>query len=377
MKKTILWSVLTFGALTLQAQNMVVPNGGFFDNWSIGINGGGTMQMKGGSYFKSARPVFGMNINKQWTPILGMEIHGQGFINTSSSRTAIDASDVSLLGKMNLMNLFGGYWGEPRSMEIETVSGIGWMHNYMNGSGDSNDLTSRVGLNFNFNLGESKAWTLSFRTVVAYNLTGNSSEHKVQFNANYARVESTLGLIYHLPNSDGNHYFSMVPVCDPIQLEALNDEVNALRLLVADKDAELVATAATIAALEDQIATTPTEVDVTETVIVNSLPETIITFRQGSATIENLQMPDVEHVANFLKDNPNAKILVQGYASPEGNAEFNQKLSQNRADAIKDLLIKQYNINADRITAEGKGIGDVFPQPSWNRLSICVINMIK
>jgi outer membrane protein OmpA-like peptidoglycan-associated protein len=148
-------------------------------------------------------------------------------------------------------------------------------------------------------------------------------------------------------------------------------------LLVADKDAELVATAATIAALEDQIATTPTEVDVTETVIVNSLPETIITFRQGSATIENLQMPDVEHVANFLKDNPNAKILVQGYASPEGNAEFNQKLSQNRADAIKDLLVKQYNINADRITAEGKGIGDVFPQPSWNRLSICVINMIK
>ena len=151
MKKTILWSVLTFGALTLQAQNMVVPNGGFFDNWSIGINGGGTMQMKGGSYFKSARPVFGMNINKQWTPILGMEIHGQGFINTSSSRTAIDASDVSLLGKMNLMNLFGGYLGEPRCMEIETVSGIGWMHNYMNGSGDSNDLTSRVGLNFNFN----------------------------------------------------------------------------------------------------------------------------------------------------------------------------------------------------------------------------------
>lgn len=377
MKKTILLSVLAFGALTLQAQTMVVPYGGFFDNWSIGINGGGTMQMKGGSFFKSARPVFGISVNKQWTPILGMEIQGQGFINTSNSRTAIDASDVSLLGKMNLMNLFAGYWGEPRAMEIETVSGIGWTHNYMSGGSSTNDLTSRVGLNFNFNLGESKAWTLSFRTVVAYNLTADTPREKVQFNANHARIESTVGLIYHLPNADGNHYFSMMPVCDPVQLATLNDEVNALRVLVTAKDAELIATTATIASLEQQIANTPTEVDVTETVVVNQMPETIITFRQGSDSIENLQLPDVENVANFLKNNPKAKISIQGYASPEGNAEFNQTLSQQRAETVKNMLINQYNISADRITAEGKGIGDKFPQPTWNRLSVCVINTIQ
>lgn len=377
MKKTILLAVLALGAMALQAQTMVVPNGGFFDNWSIGVNAGGTMQLKGAPFFKSARPIFGLSVNKQWTPILGMEIHGQGFINTSNSRTAIDASDVSLLGKMNLMNLFGGYWGEPRFMEIETVTGIGWMHNYMNGAGDSNDLMSRVGLNFNFNLGESKAWTLSFRTVVAYNLTGSTPERKVQFNVNHARVESTMGLIYHLPNADGNHYMTMMPVCDPIELTAINDAVNELRAVVVAKDAELVAAAATIAELEDQLANTPTEIDVNETVVVNSLPETIITFRQGSATVENLQMPDIEHVANFLKNNPSAKIVVQGYASPEGKTEFNQKLSQSRADTIKDLLVNQYQINADRITAEGKGVGDVFPQPNWNRLSICIINTVQ
>ena len=163
MKKTILLSALAIGALTLNAQTMALSNGGFFENWSIGVNAGATMKIGNGSYFKSARPVFGLSVNKQWTPVLGMEIQGQGFVNTSRSSTAFDASDVSLLGKMNLMNLFGGYWGEPRFMEIETVTGIGWMHNYMNGAGDSNDLTSRVGLNFNFNLGESKAWTLRVR----------------------------------------------------------------------------------------------------------------------------------------------------------------------------------------------------------------------
>lgn len=377
MKKTILLSVLAFAALTVNAQTMVVPNGGFFDNWSVGINAGGTMQLKNTPFFKSARPVFGLSINKQWTPVLGTEIQGLGFINTSNSATAIDGTDVSLLGKLNLMNLFGGYWGEPRFFELETVTGIGWLHNYMDGPGDSNDLTSRVGLNFNFNLGESKAWTLSLKTAVAYNLTGGFPEKKVQFNINHADFEALIGLTYHIPNALGEHHFAMVPVCDPLQVTAMNDEINGLRLVVAERDAELVAAAENIASLQNQLANVPTEVDVNETVVVNPLPETIITFRQGSAQVENLQLPDVEHVANYLNANPNAKIVIRGYASPEGNLEFNKKLSQDRADTVKNILVNQYKISADRITAEGKGIGDVFPQPAWNRLSVCVINTVQ
>lgn len=377
MKKTILLSVLAFVALTLNAQTMVVRDGGFFENWSVGINAGGTMKLKSEPFFKSARPVFGLTINKQWTPIMGTEIQGLGFINTSNSANAIDATDVSLLGKMNLMNLFGGYWGEPRFFEVETVTGIGWLHNYQVGRGDSNDLTSRVGLNFNFNLGESKAWVLSVKTALAYNLTGNSPENKVQFNNNHAELEALLGLTYTIPNAMGEHHFAMLPVCDPAEVAAINDEINSLRVTLAERDAELVATAATIAALEDQIANTPTEVDVNETVVVNPMPETIITFRQGSAEVENLQLPDVEHVAKFLDANPNAKIVIQGYASPEGALDFNQKLSQDRANTIKRMLVDQYKISADRITAEGKGIGEVFPQPSWNRLGVCVINTVQ
>ena len=73
MKKTILLSALAIGALTLNAQTMALSNGGFFENWSIGVNAGATMKIGNGSYFKSARPVFGLSVNKQWTPVLGME----------------------------------------------------------------------------------------------------------------------------------------------------------------------------------------------------------------------------------------------------------------------------------------------------------------
>ena len=54
-----------------------------------------------------------------------------GYINTTQSKTAFDASDVSLLGKVNLMNLFAGYKGVPRLFEVEAVAGAGWLHYYV------------------------------------------------------------------------------------------------------------------------------------------------------------------------------------------------------------------------------------------------------
>ena len=127
MKKMILGSVLALGTLTMNAQNVVVEGGEFWDNWSMGIQGGGTMKMSGTGFFKSARPAFGLTLGKQWTPVLGTDIQGMGYVNTTNSKTVIDASDFSLIARMNLMNLFAGYEGMPRPFEIETATGLGWL----------------------------------------------------------------------------------------------------------------------------------------------------------------------------------------------------------------------------------------------------------
>ena len=178
MKKMILLSVFALGALSINAQTEAVLRGGdFWDNWYVGGRMGGTMNMNGTGFFKSARPAFGMAVGKQWTPIFATEIQGLVYVNTTNSPTMFDASDISLLGTMNLMNLIGGYEGIPRMFEIETLTGIGWLHHYMNGEGDTNDLSARIGLNLNFNLGESKAWTFSLRPAMAFNLTGQIEGH--------------------------------------------------------------------------------------------------------------------------------------------------------------------------------------------------------
>ena len=103
------------------------------------------------------------------------------------------------------------------------------------------------------------------------------------------------------------------------------------------------------------------------------VPESIITFRQGRSTVDASQLPNVERVANYMKKHADVTVVIKGYASPEGNLEFNKKLAQARAEAVKSILVKKYKINTSRITAEGQGIGDMFTDPDWNRVSICTI----
>jgi outer membrane protein OmpA-like peptidoglycan-associated protein len=74
-----------------------------------------------------------------------------------------------------------------------------------------------------------------------------------------------------------------------------------------------------------------------------------------------------------LQENSDFIVSIKGYASPEGNAEFNQELSTKRANAVKDVLVKQYGIDASRIVTQGEGVGNMFSEPAWNRISIITI----
>ena len=377
MKKMILLSVFALGALSINAQTEAVLRGGdFWDNWYVGGRMGGTMNMNGTGFFKSARPAFGMAVGKQWTPIFATEIQGLGYVNTTNSPTMFDASDISLLGTMNLMNLIGGYEGIPRMFEIETLTGIGWLHHYMNGEGDTNDLSARIGLNLNFNLGESKAWTFSLRPAMAFNLTGQFPEKKVNFDKDDASFELLAGLTYHFSGGNGEHYFTMVPVTDPLVVAAMNEEVNDLRELVAAKDIELVGLADELQVVQEQLNECLSKASAAAGDTM-SVVETVVAFRFNEALVETSQMPSIERVAAFLNENQNVNVTVNGYASPEGTEEYNLKLSQRRADAVKNILVDKYGISPSRISAIGHGVGDIFSEPDWNRVGICIIEEVK
>ena len=62
----------------------------------------------------------------------------------------------------------------------------------------------------------------------------------------------------------------------------------------------------------------------------------------------------IDMVVKYMKENSNAQISVVGYADELGGTNYNTTLSQKRANAVKDLLVKA-GVSASRISVEGKG----------------------
>ena len=60
-------------------------------------------------------------------------------------------------------------------------------------------------------------------------------------------------------------------------------------------------------------------------------------------------MPSIRNHRQYMKNHPDAKVEIKGYASPEGSEELNQKLSEARANAVKNILVKTYKISAKRL----------------------------
>ncbi|MDY6192702.1 MAG: OmpA family protein [Bacteroides uniformis] len=346
------------------------------DNWSIGIHVGVTTPLTHSAFFPNMRATWGLGIGKQLTPFFGMGVEAMTSINTTASKTAFDNTNVSLLTSVNLSNLFAGYWGTPRLFEIETVAGLGWLHYAQNGDGDRNSISSKLGLNFNFNLGETKAWTIGIKPALVYDLNA-CGERNVGFNANRAAWEITAGLKYHFRCSNGKHHISFAKLYDQAEVDVLNEQVNNLRQTNADQEAELTAANQRNAELEQQLADCKNQgpVIVTDTITSHKKTlESVVTFRQGGVSVVASQTPNVERIATYLKNHEKATVSIKGYASPEGKAEVNARIARQRAEAVRNMLVKRYKIAESRITAEGQGVGNMFEEPDWNRVSICTIH---
>lgn len=367
MKKVFLAAVFAGAALAAGAQNAILAPS-TFDNISIGIDGGLTTPLKGHSFFKNMRSQYGLHIGKQVTPTLGFGIEGAWSVNTSDSKTVFDSHYVGIYGTYNLMNAFGGYHCQQRPFWIDAVVGTGWGHQYVQGPGDTNSLNAKAGLNFNFAL--SNKVSLAIKPDVNFLIAGNGLA--TQFNANRANFELMAGLTYNFGPG-----FQCV-VCPPDlsgELALANERINELRAGVAAAAVDLAASNARITTLEAELAAAlakPAKVISVADTTFSSVR--FVFFRIGQSKVAADQMPNVEMIADYMKHNPKSTVVIKGYASQDGNEELNIRLAQSRAQSVKDVLVTKYGVKADRIKAEGQGIGHMFKEDSWNRVSICTLD---
>lgn len=375
MKTRLLVAIaLLGGATTVMAQEaMQKPR--FFDNWSIGLQGGAATPLKGGPFFKNMRGVAGIDIRKQVTPAFGIGVEYNAIVNSSSwkgmthSSTAFDSSYGGIYGAVNLFQLFQPY-DTKNVFDIEAVAGAGWGHYFQTGIPDHNFFATKLGLNFNFNVSDNVA--LSIRPSVVYDMSdADVSQTSAAYNANRAIFNIMAGVTVKF----GEGFKYVLPEYNTDKIAELNAEVNNLR-------ANEAAQVQTINQLQNQNMAMAGQIEQLKNqkpVVVKQTQDFLSTVRYvnfaiGRYNIPSDQLPNVAAVASYLKNHPSATVDIKGYASQDGPIELNERLANQRAESVKDMLVKKYGISADRITAKGMGIGHMFEEESWNRVAVCILD---
>lgn len=80
-----------------------------------------------------------------------------------------------------------------------------------------------------------------------------------------------------------------------------------------------------------------------------------VVFGNGKSKLTEGMYDDLDKVADFLLDNPKFELRILGHTDSDGREDFNLKLSQERADAIKEYLIYFGSIDETKISAKGFG----------------------
>lgn len=376
MKKIVLMAAVAALAMSASAQKAIEATS-FGDNWSLGLDGGVTTPMNHHAFFGDMRAIVGLHLDKQITPAFALGAEGTFGINTSTvrgprSKTAFDNSYVGAYGAVNLFNLFGGYQCATRPFDIEAVLGAGWGHYYETEIADVNYFATKVGLNFNFNV--TPKLTVAVKPSIVWDMTSNPvSQSTAAYNLNAANFNLMAGVTYHFGNG-----FTCVRPYDQAEVDALNGTINELRAAVEAQAVENAALNANNAALAADLAVCQSRKPEVVKEVTNNLNSVrYVFFKIGSYKIGADQQPNVEMIAAYLNNHPNSKVTIKGYASKDGPEEVNIRLANQRAQAVKDALMKRYKIPASRIVAEGEGIGNMFEEESWNRVAICILDQAK
>ncbi|WP_353334256.1 OmpA family protein [Bacteroides sedimenti] len=351
---------------TVQNQEKALKQYGFWDNWFIQGQIGGqytfSEDYKWSSFGDKLTPTAALNIGKFFSPETGARLQLGGWTSGNYLHFTNHAYNVNYLNVnadalFNLTNIFLPY-KEDRVFNLYGILGVGYVHGFRDSDENlhaTNSLAPRLGLQADFRL--NKAWSL--------NIEANGNLLRDNFNNNnYAGTsnDGTLNVLAGVTYRFGKRGFATVNAENPALIQSLNDEINAQRAKAEEYKA----------CCEKKSAEPKTiikEVPIAQNAQLNSM----VSFRIGKATIDPSQEANLYNVAQFMKSNKDAKVIIASYCDAKtGTPAFNQKLSEKRSAAVVKVLTEKYGIDKNRFIVENNGDKQ---QPfadnnAWNRVTI-------
>lgn len=355
MKKLLIALVFAGFSLSTFAQTADYPvreksveTNSFWSNWFLsfgaGFQGVAAQRADNVGFFDTMSPDFTLSLGKWYTPGLGLRIQGTLPFYEDGNGDRHNGGGIYAQAMFNLSNMIGGY-KEDRVYNFIPL--VGWGCIFSDEISKFADWSPfNIGLLQSIRLSE--AWNFNVELFwKQYNVIYN--DHRTW------QVGASVGVTYNFKSR------KFVASPDMPALTALHEtEVENLNEAVAARDQENEA-------LKEQLAQKPKEI-IKEKIVKEILaaPQSVFFSFNSSKIASKKEILNLESLANMAKNN-NAKLKVTGYAdSATGPAEYNQQLSERRAQAVAKELIKM-GVSESNIVIEGKGgVSDIKPA-SYNR----------
>lgn len=396
MKKNVLWSLAACSAALLtsvsaNAQDAVVVEEETIvetevpckthyystsrDNWFIQVGAGiaspffENVRTDGGSDHRQISANYNFAFGKYISPYLGWRVSflGGPLHYNSGTFAKMKYVNANVDFMWDMINSIHGV-NTKRVFSIVPFIGLGgtftWDYSKDGGiighdgkpKGNSWTLPVSAGIQFNFRLSRHVDFFLEGRgQFYGDNFNNNAYGRPIDIN-----ITATGGFIFKIGGDD----FKSYNPCDYLgYISNLNNQVNDLR-------GALATTAAALATAEAQLPC-PEAQDTVITVQSAPLMSTV-RFTLNSARISGMEMVNVYNTAEYLKANPDTKVVIAGYADKDtGTDSYNMDLSKRRAEAVKNALVDKYGISADRLIIRAEGSSaQPYDENNWNRIVI-------
>ena len=335
----------------------------FYPNWFIGVQGGVQTTFTNYNSLDLLTPQFGVQVGRWFAPEFGARIHLMGW----QQKGGVAAGQFGLADKQTykfnagtadmdfLFNMSNILYTQRPSQAWNWILLAGFGANY---SWDYDEFKTLVGSTqayhpyYHEQVCGTKHATFNgrFGTAVEYNFS-RCLALDLEVDANYKND------LYNLKTN-----------------ECLDWQVAALvgltyKFGMKKKAREVVETYY----VDEPYTETVKKQRPVETVEVSNM-EKVVYYQINISDVQQGQGIDaaVKEAADLIKTDPEAKILVTGYADVQtGNPEINQRLSKERAEGVANKLVNEHGINAANITVDWKG--DTVQPFSENDKNRCVI----
>jgi outer membrane protein OmpA-like peptidoglycan-associated protein len=337
MKRALLLCAWAVPALALSTMAAAVPG----DEWYITPQVGGISP----DHQRDLRHndwLYGVALGRELGPFINMELNFNGArVNNGRGTGHLDTYGYSLdvLGILNRTGLISPY----------LTAGVGAESNVLvpgNALTNQTKLMTQAGLGTFINLWRSSDGTRAFALrpeIKARWDDPGKGDHLVDYIA-------LLGFQYSFGGSPTPAPPAPPPPPPPPPVSQAAPQPAAVPATPPDSDHDGVPDNI------DQCPNTPAgvQVDAVGCPLKGSITLEGVNFEHNSAALTVASHPPLDAIADGLKKHPRLKVEIQGHTDSTGSPAYNLKLSQKRADSVRDYLVDS-GVNADQLVTKGYG----------------------